>query len=286
MEKTDYIISNGLVSLLENRFKTNLNDRSKEEIKDIELEFANQFRSIVDKENKFNYTILEEDEIIDMTSEMLSKSKNPLVSYDDVYGFNGDFSISSTRLTNPKTLESKIGERHGALPIDIQRANLKEKFAGKTIDIYDIGIFEGDTLFDEVENVLPNLGINVGKIYVTIGNTEAIEKLEKIVDIEIAREFSFGEWLESRDPLLYDGRKVAKEGQFSNVSNNDLLIIPYTCNPAWSSISVDNFIDYTKLCNQYSKKIDDALTRSGYQVTRDNFNQDSNGIFVQKLTIK
>ncbi|MCA9459628.1 MAG: hypothetical protein KC550_03705 [Nanoarchaeota archaeon] len=285
--KKDYLISNGINSLLKNRFKMNINQKVHDEIIQIENEFNEDMRVLVEKENdKYEFKIYLEKDILKEANEMLKESENPLIVYDDVYGIKGDVVISSTRLTNPESLESIIGERPGSINLDLQRSLVRKKFQGKTVDIYDIGIFEGETLKEEIIEKLPSEGINIGKVFINIGNKSAVEKLRNYAEIIVAREYDFGEWIENRDNFLLDGRKVLRNGSFEKSLPSDHLIIPYTCNPEWSSISEKNFGEYKNLCQRYGNKLINILREANHKIEKEILYSDDKGVYVEKLSLR
>lgn len=284
----DYVVTGGVVPLIQNRLGIKLLNGSVPKIRELEKKFASELSDIVAREKEnYRFTFISDEEIIETNKDMLAKARNPIVSFDDVYGVDANFFFSTTRITNPKDMDDyKIFERPGAKPLETQRKELAKKYAGKTIDLYDVGIFSGDTLKDEVTENFHRLGINVGTIYLSVANERKIEQFSDIADVKVVKEFNFGEWLESRDPLIFDGRKVARIPKYGEDNIGDQLFIPYTEVPdKLASISHENAPAYVELSTRYHNMICEALAECGYRINKQTYSNDGEAS-VLRLSIK
>jgi len=283
----DYVVSMGIVPLIRNRFGVDLDRFTASKVRDIELEFADELRSVLAKEKQcYDYHVLDDKEIVTGIQKTVAMTKNPLVVYDDVYGIKGDLEISSTRLTDPDSFETVIGERPGAATIETQRQMLADMFAGKTIDVYDIGVFSGETLLEEVQETYPKYGIDVENIFLGIANKDVVKKFSDIANVCVLNDFVFGEWLEIRDPLFLDGRKVYRNGNLSHIPKETQLIIPYSENASWSSISEENMERYNGLCSKYHGKLKCILKEAGLDLIKNEVYKSKTGTSVYEVGVK
>jgi len=277
----DYLVSKGLVPLLVNRYGLQLSNELKERIRELEDEFAQTLGGILQcksifGEHPLSYRVLDDESIINSVRELLEREKRPKISFDDVYfqDLAEDF-YSITRLTNPDEFSDKrVGPRPGFPELQTQRERLANRFRSNGVVFLDIGIFEGETLMDEVDK-FREIGVNVERVVLAIGNTEYVERMRKKVPVDVANIYDFGEWIEIRDFFGFDGRKPIRD----NITgySNEILIIPYKENlGTWASIPKGLETEVKKLCEQSNRDLINELRREGIDVTyrpvRDNAN--------------
>ena len=145
-EKT-YLLTGGLVPLLENRHKVKLSPETKETIRTIEHAYFAETRHLLqgrsDKDNEgiffWNVQFIPDTEIEnDLRNLVISRrGKLPILSFDDVYCTdlpNGFYSIS--RIVDPTNLDNApvLGPRLGHPPLEDQVRGIAKKF-GKEMEI-------------------------------------------------------------------------------------------------------------------------------------------------------
>ena len=199
---------------------------------------------------------------------MTSRKTNlPILSFDDVYCTdlpNGFYSIS--RIVDPNNLDNAptLGPRLGFPPLEDQVRGIIKNL-GKEIEIMDIGTFEGGTLYDEINGRFKEAGIKIPRIYLAFAGKAGIEKLRGMgVGVQYYFGFDWVDWLEIRDCLGFDGRKVSlnvpKEEGLEN------LFVRYIERPEkWASIPATIKEEYEKLYNSFFNLIQRALVCEGIQ---------------------
>ncbi|MBR9691153.1 hypothetical protein GOV06_00030, partial [Candidatus Woesearchaeota archaeon] len=159
--------------------------------------------------------------VIDRIQIDLPENSN-LLYLDDIYFENHGESISVTRTLPTEDLGNKkaskrISPRYRTSSLDEQI----KKLTKSEYDLVDIGIFEGETL-ENISCRLKKNGISVNKFRVGICNKNTVNRAgDKIyfkdTDIEVIVPeeglFDFGEWIELRDLIGFDGRSVISEGR-------------------------------------------------------------------------
>lgn len=244
-----YLVSKDLALTLERRLGYKLNEGQKVAIDALEDRFLQEFWAYVPA------NIIKESVSADALSKLLqyllSQENLPVVTLDDVYvnpsKVNGFFSV--TRLTDPKTYETKIGSRPGAPSLEEQISKLASKYKGKEIALADVGAFEGNTLVDVI-SMLEKASIKIPKVYLGVWGTQAINKVNGAVKQTVAlRTYDLFEWIELRDFFGIDGRKT-ESGK----------IIPYWENlEKWASIVPENVQQVRELCQKYNGLLNDIL---------------------------
>jgi hypothetical protein len=287
-KKPEYLISKGVVNLLENRYDLALTQEVKERINSLETEFTERLGE--ELSDVFDYKVISAEKIEESLEACINNSatkKLPTIGLDDVYfkniAFNG--SISITRLVNDiNNFSNKtLGPRKGNKDLAEQVKGLEENYSGKEIALADIGVFEGETLFSEKNgllNLLREKGITVKRFYAAILNKSTIKKFEKAgVEVISGQEYDFegGDWLEVRDLLGLDGRKINTDKYLINNGTN--LFARYIQDPQTlkSGASINDGVTASivlDLCNMYQKKILREIRKSGYQIVEGFVNSD------------
>lgn len=286
----DYLVSMGLVPLLENRYRLQLSDEAKKRIRTLEDRFALNLGYILQREpvfgeNPLSYNVLGDEVIGNDVRKLLEGEKRPVISLDDVYfpDLADDF-YSITRLTNPDEFSDKrVGPRQGFAELKTQRERLSKRFGSNGVVFLDIGIFEGETLMDEVDRFREN-GVNVERVALAIGNREYVERMRKKVPVDVANMYDFGEWIEVRDFFGFDGRKPIRD----NITgySNETLITPYKENlGTWASIPAGLEAEVKKLCEQSNRYLIDELRRDGVDVTYRPVRDNANGTQVYLIKL-
>lgn len=273
-EKT-YLVSGGIPLLLQNRHGLSISKTLSEGIESIEEEYFGALSNILtgyedsDGRGPFQFVLkfISGKEIDAKLGEFIrsSERKRPLITFDDVYCTDlpdGHYSI--TRTMNPQNLESgtSLGPRLRSPPLYEQAMGIRKRF-GKEIDIMDIGTFEGETLCGEVETRFKDLGIKVVNAYFAFAGEEGKQNL---VEAGI-KPFSLWthdwvDWLEIRDCLGFDGRKVSMEGTHDSRILNQF--IPYALKPEqWASIPPKFVTQFKELYFEFFDRISRELKVDG-----------------------
>ncbi len=299
----DYLITQGLAELFANRFALDLSAGKMRDIIQLEQGFCRELGGILggvvfQKEDgdkgktyhRYNYLVLSAEEMRDTVDSMIGAETLPIVSFDDVY-MNGQASdhYSVTRLTDPFDASNKRpGPRPGAFSLARQVEYLQARYGQQPVAVFDVGVFDGETLLSEAisRNGLANgdlkktcsngrengrlqrEGINVQKIYLTVANAEGLQTVQdgSTADIVVDENYvyNFGDWIESRDMLLFDGRKPMRSALQGDYGT-DYLMIPYTCTPQMLSdaggIPMQLYAQVTKRCREYHDTIVEVLQK-------------------------
>ncbi|MBN2459814.1 hypothetical protein JXB28_06020 [Candidatus Woesearchaeota archaeon] len=298
-KKPEYLISKGIVELLQNRYGLNLSEKARTNIMVLENEFVDTLeREISDV---YDYKTISAKTIENTVAEQLKQNNLndlPLICLDDVYfkGFKIDGTISATRLLEDINDFNKkaIGPRKGFPSLEQQLDLLEQDYAGKEVALIDVGVFEGETLLKEIydketkkliskEGIIPDLkkrGIRVKELYVGIMNEPVIEKFQREgVKVIPGNRYDFndGDWLEVRDLLGLDGRKINPDSH--NIINGTHLFARYIHDPKTlkDGASIADGVTAAivlDLCNMYQKKIMREIRKDGYQIIEGFINSD------------
>lgn len=287
-KKPEYLISKGVVNLLENRYGLALTQEVKERISSLETEFTERLGE--ELSDTFDYKVIAAEKIeesLEACINSTNQEKLPIIGLDDVYFKKIEFdnTISITRLVNDiNNFSNKtLGPRKGCKDLAEQMEELEKNYCGKEIALADIGVFEGETLFSEKNgllNLLKEKGITVKRFYTAILNKSTIKKFEKAgVEIISGQEYNFenGDWLEVRDLLGLDGRKINTDKYLINNGTN--LFARYIQDPQTlkSGASINDGVTASivlDLCNMYQKKILREIRKDRYQVVEGFVNSD------------
>lgn len=285
--KPEYLISKGVVNLLVNRYRLDLSCQAKQKIELLEEEFTKRLGQ--ELSDFFDYDVVSAD-TIDKTMEKSVKrsSRLPIIGLDDVYfrGIPTDGEVSITRLvTDVNNFDKKIlGPRKGYASLEEQMTSLEKDFSGKDVALMDVGVFEGETLLDKergVINMMKSRGINVMRLYVSIVNSPALQKFNdagiEIVTSNKLYDFTGGDWLEVRDLLGLDGRKISSE-QY-DLNKNTQLFAKYIQDPQTlkaganiqDGVTASIVLD---LCSMYQKKLLREIRKDCFQVIEGYINSD------------
>jgi hypothetical protein len=297
MDTKPYLLTGGLVPLIENRHKIPLGDNTKEAIRYIERSYSNSIASLLsnrierDPENnpKFRWEVkfISDITIEEELSGLINSNKSiaqPIVSFDDVYCQNlANVNYHVTRIQNPSNLneEPKLGSRFSFLDLDTQVENVRRNY-GKSIDIMDIGAFGGATLLPEIKR-FRDKGVNIENIYLMFVGQEALEKLSnENLNIFYSKTFDWIDWLEIRDCMGFDGRKVPLNPNDLDAPQNSF--IRYTeKSKEWASIPEDVKTKYDLLYDSSFNQVREVLASEGIDVSLKPSNQNK---LVHHLRIK
>jgi hypothetical protein len=274
-----YLLTGGLVPLIENRHKFNLNNSTKDLLRKIEFCYFMDIKNLLggfqekDEEGKpkfyWDVQFISDTSIEEKLGMLLKKrsSNNPLISFDDVYCQNfpqGNYHV--TRIQNPNNLSQppKTGSRYCSLGLKDQVNAIRKEF-GEKIDIMDIGIFGGDTLFEEIKRLREG-NVNVECAYVMFAGQEGINRFSNSgLKLNYFQEMNWIDWIEIRDCMGFDGRKVKVKDK-EELSKN--MFVRYFERPnKWASIPLQ-FEEYYKiLYRKYFNLTKDILNEEGIKVS-------------------
>ena len=272
-----YLLTGGLVALLENRHGFQLRQETQRRLRELEVVYANELAKLLDgrkdKDDKGDFVwqvkFISDNEIEDSLAGILIGSKQglarrPLVSFDDVYGQKfPDTHYDITRMQDPNKISESpvLSPRFNAPSLDLQAEGIAACY-GSEVDIMDIGAFGGDTLCDEILGRFKNAGLKVRNVNLVFAGQEAIQKLTNLgVKVNYAHTFDWVDWLELRDCIGFDGRKVKMP---SVEERPDNLFVRYTERASsWASIPEEFVQDYKRMYDFYFNSIGDVLAGEG-----------------------
>jgi hypothetical protein len=249
-----YLLSRDLVETLERKFGFSLDDALKEEIRNLEEKFVEDFGKYVPTEA--SYSAVNAMDISNQMAQVLSESSFPVVSLDRVYIPSAKNYLEVTRQTDQFTGKVKIAERPGSLSLEEQIKQIRDY---GEITLADVGAFEGATLVD-ICTLLGQQGIIVKNIVLGISSYEANDKLRKISELTSFNSFKFFEWIELRDLFGIDGRNVG-------LNEGKRLFIPYWENLGrWASIAEKDLVSVADLSREANCKLIGKLWQAGYDL--------------------
>jgi hypothetical protein len=263
--KKAYLLSGGIVPLLENRYKFSLDEPTKDNIREVEHDYFLDMnmhlhgRKDKDDNGKFEWDLKFFTDLAINRSmrEVVAAhhSNRPLISFDDVYCTDlADGKYHITRINDPFDLDKKPlhGPRLGYKKLEDQVRDIKRIF-GNEIDVLDIGVFEGETLISEAEGRFKNAGVSIKNVYTAFASKTSAENLKnRGMSLYSANAFDWVDWLELRDCLGFDGRKVIWEGEGEKPNG---FFIRYDKKPSWASIPRGMEGKFTELYDKYFNKI-------------------------------
>ncbi|MBU0461248.1 MAG: hypothetical protein KJ574_01540 [Nanoarchaeota archaeon] len=285
--KPQYLVSKGIVNLLLNRYKLDLSDMAQRRLSSLETEFTQRLGE--ELADTFAYEVVSAEDIdITMHRSLQRINGLPVINLDDIYfqALSADATISITRLVDDVNAFDKkiLGPRKGACSLDDQIDELATKFRDRDVALMDVGVFAGETLLDEERGIVALLekkGVRPRRLYVSIMNIPSLQHFnEKGIDVVTSNklyDFTDGDWLEVRDLLGLDGRKINAEKYRVNGSTH--LFARYIQDPHTLKVGAGIADGVTAaivldLCNMYQKKILREIRRGGYQVIEGSINSD------------
>lgn len=273
-----YLLTGGLVPLIENRHNLLLRPNTKRAIRDLEKAYSSFIASFLngrierDASGKDLYSWevkFISDEIIDDALGKLiihSRSGKPLISFDDVYCQNlvdGNYQVTRTQDPNKLDESPKLGPRFDSPDLETQVNFIRDKY-GLNIDIMDIGAFGGSTLIPEIKR-FRDAGINVGNVYLMFAGKEAIENLRNSnVCLNYVKTFDWIDWLEMRDCMGFDGRKVKMTPGKNNPDNSFVRYLERSND--WASIPLDVKAEYNSLYSSSFNAVKSILAEDRIEV--------------------
>lgn len=277
--KKPYLLTGGLVPLIENRHKISLGKNTKPALRKLEYDYFSATadflngRQELDENGKVKYewdVQFMSDELIDSQLANLilsSKAGRSVISFDDVYCQDlADGNYHVTRVQNPNKLQERpqLGPRFANADLEDQIAHIRKRY-GPEIDVMDIGVFAGDTLSGEIKRFADG-GVKIGNIYVMFAGREGIDKIANMgASLKYVQEVDWVDWLEMRDCMGFDGRKVKMEGGKDSPANS---FVRYTERPTdWASIPYDVKHHYERLYDSSFKEVQAILASDGIDVS-------------------
>jgi len=297
--KRIYLLTGGLVPLLQNRHNIrDLSEDTKKHLRTIEHAYFAEThlllngRSDYDKDAKeaffWDVRFIPDEQIQRELKSLVKarKSTRPLVSFDDVYCVDlPDAHYHVTRIINPDNIDEdpELGPRFHADPLEAQAERIRKEL-GSEIDIMDIGTFAGDTIGGELKNRFANAGLKVKNVYLAFAGRKGLKTLGDMgLNIHPVHVHDWVDWLEIRDCLGFDGRKVANAKY--GVKDPRYLFVRYSeKSEKWASIPEGIKHKYEDLYKKYFALIQTCLKGDGYTAKLEPFEEDSNVVY--ELTIK
>lgn len=200
-----------------------------------------------------------------------------VVSMDKVYAPNADLFYEITRETDPRTGKKgyELKNRWGTPPLEEQVALIRKKIlacpSGGTnasdhkVLLVDIGAFSGDTLEFAVKQFEANQ-VKVGAMVIGLSaeRTEPELRVRFGHAMNILQVHALKDWLELRDLLLIDGRKVPDE--FTRDGRR--AFIPYTEKMSdWATVPKKNASTAREICLDYNAKLIEILKNNGFETS-------------------
>ncbi len=244
-----YLITKDIIPTLERKIGIKLDSQTKQEIILLENEFLSEFCKFIPNDVEFiqSYAL----EVSTQLVEIISGNSNPTLSLDRVYMPISTYSFEITRLTDPITGKITFGSRPGYPSLQDQLCVIDRS---KKITVADVGAFEGDTLIDTC-TLLENNGVNVENILLGYSGESGIQKLETRWPVQCLNTYVFYDWIEMRDLLGIDGRRIAGKSGF----------VPYYENlNGWASISSEVSDVASDVCRAFSDRLYNLLSSEGY----------------------
>jgi len=275
-----YLLTGGLVQLFKNRHGLVLSQEVCGGLEEIERDYFQSFKGLLqgysdnDEKGSFNWDVnflsgrTIEESFERVVGENLSD--RPLISFDDIYGVDlADGFYGVTRLMDPNDLSAGtfLGPRFGNDSLERQIEGIKKRF-GIDIDIMDIGTFEGETIDGEIKKRFSKQGINIHNAYLVLAGEEGVNILTNAgLNLHFTHSYDWIDWLEIRDCMGLDGRKVAGNPCNNHVSNR---FVGYNQNPVdWASIPPGFEGCFRELYDQSFGRVKDCLKRDGYELSLD-----------------
>lgn len=254
-----YLITNDLVLKTMNALGSTISEDLKNRIRNIGNGFLKGFWSISGIPEDVDRITLDGSYLSNELVKLLRKVEYPIVSLDRIYvppETSSDlFYIDVTRLTDQATGAVKLAARPGKKSIDEQASELKNIVKNTPVALVDVGAFEGNTLL-RVLNTLRKEDIKVAEIYLGVSNRRLNEKINYIARTNVVSTFDLYEWIELRDLIGIDGRKVGVD------QKGTLQYIPYWENlTGWASISNENAYIVKQFCIKYYDRLIGLILR-------------------------
>lgn len=289
-----YLLSGGIVPLLENRYGFSLDKNIKTRIRVLEQDYFKEMHGLLngrkesDDEGEFSWKVeFMGDEDIDHSMRKVIAAKRvterPLVTFDDVYCVDlADGKYHVTRINDPFDLSKKAvsGPRLGYVSLEEQVRSIRESL-GDEIDVIDIGVFEGDTLINEARR-FGNEGVKINNVYTAFAGKAGIKNLAGIgINLHPALTVDWVDWLELRDCIGFDGRKVLWQGDGEKPKG---FFVRYDLKPSWASIPEGMEGKFTQLYDSYFAKVAECLRISGLNASLNKSDHASGNVYELRIT--
>lgn len=207
-----------------------------------------------------NFELISEEEILEHSSNVVSKNNVPIISLDTIY-FSSDYLIELTRSVSPEGLDKGLRHRFGSESL-FRQLNVLKKSGIKEVCLYDDVIFSG-VLAERIIRLLSILGINISKFYAGIGIQEGIDKIENSFSIEVNCAHTYDQVVDEvceRDFYLgisYSGRSLI-DGENFGLS----YILPFGKPEAWASIPNEYQESFSFFCINQTIKLFEEIENS------------------------
>jgi hypothetical protein len=292
----DYLLTGGVVPLLENRHNLILSDELKDILKTIEHAYFAETHYLLqgykDSDDKgdffWNVRFVSSDEIESRLKELVKTNRSevtrPLITFDDVYCPEiADGAYHVTRIMDPTRLDDdpSPGPRMGAEPLEIQARKIAKRF-GPEIDILDIGTFGGKTLSDEIGLRFNKEGLQVRDIYLAFAAKEGVERLaNENLNVKYLEFVDCVDWLELRDSIGFDGRKIDM-AHVPRGDNENHFVRYLERSKKWASIPSEIKDKYEKMYAHFHDLVKRVLYYEGHSVSLSPA-ATNNGVYILKV---
>ncbi len=298
----EYLITLDITPALQNMLKIPLSFETKGRLLSFEHELARQFwqHGFVSPEDRQHS--LSSGDISTHVYEALAEEPRPVVSFD-VTHFPTIRSVpfSITRLTSPvDPSQYKFGPRKGHEDLPEQIEILSKDLNGSAPVILDIGTYSGGSIVvpilsgsmseDEKKLMIEHgvitdktevdaykgfraQGIMPQAVYMGVGGKRAVEALRALgIETHVLHEFEFRDWIELRDVIGVDGRKV-DETYLSEAavakSQTHQKFIPYRERPEdWATILPKKHEEFVKWCDKSFDQLCSIVKEGGITLER------------------
>ncbi len=231
-----YLLTGGLVPLIKNRHKTSISPYAQEAIRNLEKMYFSATANLLNnrqetREDGTNYEwevkFMSDEDIDSGLRRLILKERDtkPMISFDDVYCQDlADGNYHVTRLQDPSKLSDspQLGPRFANPTLEVQIENIRKTY-GEQIDVMDIGVFGGDTLAGEIDRFRKG-GVRINNVFVMFAGQEGIQRIAKMdSNLKYVQDVDWIDWLEMRDCVGFDGRKVRMYGEKVDCSQNSFI---------------------------------------------------------------
>ena len=278
MQNETYVLTMDVPETLARKYgitEALVNPDLRERLETVQEVFAASYQAVMPDgvNTRLFYTGGMTEQLTAAAEKMRSAIGNPIVvSLDHVYDTKADFHLEITRETNPMTGQKKLANRFGTPPINeqfktLRRLSRKRGANSDGVLLTDVGSFEGGTL-GEVTKRLETYGIPLQGVVIGLTSSVGMSTLtakfgEKIQMLEVIP--SMFEWVEVRDLILIDGRKVPQIYTQDGVRR----YIPYIDNLRdWATLRTQAQQDLAaRLCNTAYSEVITLLRETGANTT-------------------
>lgn len=214
------------------------------------------------------FEMVSEDEIILGLQNLLSESPYPTISLDGNY-FPSEYSLELTRTVNDNLESRGLRRRPGTVSFREQLGQLnklKEKGLTEVNLVDDVG-FSGE-LLERVINILKKRGFTVKGVYLGVGVSEAIERIEAL-GIEIKSVRKYGKVIDEiceRD--FYPGTPQSGRTLVGIENIGASYILPFGKPNEWASIPLREAQKFSLFCIEQAIRLFSEIERISGKIVR------------------